>query len=92
MTKTDKPDSAKVDALSMPRVLVTAPFVGICHMQVCAVEDATDEEILFACNSKSPSGTSNGWAEVVRDSDPVENMRPKACSQEPGRVHFLVAC
>jgi len=32
----------------MDRVQVTRPFVVICHMQVCAVKDATDFAISFA--------------------------------------------
>lgn len=38
----------------MDRVLVIRTFVGICHMQVCAVNDATDEEILAVCNHANP--------------------------------------
>ena len=78
----------------MERVIVTAPFVGICHMQVCAESDATDEEILAVCNRENPSGTTCGWGHVVRtigDGD-HENMKPLPCADEKGRTHFLVAC
>ena len=30
----------------MDKVVVTRGIVGLCHMQVCAHKDATDEEIL----------------------------------------------
>jgi len=82
--------------MSESRVLVTRIMVGICHMQVCAVEDATDEEILATCNAENPSGTSNGWCNVVRkDSDEDDVFReqgPVPCEEMPGRKHFLVSC
>ena len=74
----------------MNRVIVTNIFVGICHMQVCAVPDATDEEILAVCNRENPSGTTSGWTQVKRAED--EPSRPVACQQDPARTHFLVAC
>ena len=81
----------------MDRVIVTKPIVGICGMQVCAVKDATDEEILDVCNRCNPAGTSNGWAEVIRTEDEESMFRTKAslpvkCAQEPDRMHFLVLC
>ena len=82
----------------MDRVVVTiqwfpeAGLSGLCYMQVCAVEDATDEEILTVCNRDNPAGTSNGWMEVVRENEPDEAMRPIACEEYPGRKHFLVRC
>ena len=42
----------------MDRVQVTGPFVGICHMQVCAVKDATDSP------SASASWTSGEMTEI----------------------------
>jgi len=79
------------------RVVVTKSFVGICHMQVCAVKDATDEEILEVCNRVNPSGTSAGWGVVVRDlsqawDDSRADMLPVECSDYKGRLHFLVGC
>ena len=78
----------------MERVEITQCMVGICHMQVCAVDDATDEEILEVCNSQNPSGTSGGWQEVVREELEfnIKEMLPRPCSDYPGRTHFLVAC
>lgn len=83
----------------MERVIITRCMVGICHMQVCAVNDATDEEILEKCNRENPSGTSHGWGTVVRTvekdggifDDP--SMLPKPCADHSEtRTHFLVAC
>lgn len=53
----------------LDRVLIMRRMIGICGMQVCAVKDATDTEILSACNSKNPSGISNGWTTVVRSAE-----------------------
>ncbi|MCH8135376.1 MAG: hypothetical protein IIB77_05285, partial [Proteobacteria bacterium] len=47
-----------------PRVIITKAMVGICHMQVCAIDDATDEEILEKCNAENLAGTKNGWGHV----------------------------
>ena len=73
------------------RVLVTRPFVGICHMQVCAMADVTDEEILVVCNKENPTGTQNGWSKVCRKNDKFwGKMAPVTCAQNPGRKHFMV--
>lgn len=79
------------------RVIVSKAMVGICGMQVCAVADATDEEILAVCNSENPAGTTNGWGEVVRAPEEgsmfkTENSVPVACAEFPDRKHFLVLC
>lgn len=79
----------------MERVCVTNPFCGICHMQVCAVTDATDEEILAVCNALNPSGTTNGWGTVHRvDSDWMGGIvrAPVVCADDRNRKHFLVSC
>jgi hypothetical protein len=80
------------------RVMVSRPMVGLFAMQVCAVDDATDEEILSVCNSQNPAGTSNGWMMVVRkegDVTPDANGNtglPVPCTEIKGRRHFLVVC
>ena len=75
----------------MDRVVITKPIQGICHMQVCAVADATDDEILAACNRDNPSGTSNGWGCVHRhDSD--QGQGPVTCADDATRLHILVSC
>lgn len=82
----------------MERVVVTRAMIGICHMQVCAIKDVTDEEILDVCNAENPSGTSNGWASVIREQgdNPEfwggDKMLPVKCDDDPERLHFLVAC
>lgn len=99
MTKTKTRDGVPVDSTversqSPARVVVTNPVVGICHMQVCALADATDEEILATCNHENPSGTTGGWCRVVRgaEQEPSENCWPVTCNACPERKHFLVSC
>lgn len=71
------------------RVIVTKPYVGICHMQVCAMNDATDEEILSEANAQNPSGTTNGWGVVIRSGD----GKPVPCGDHAEtRIHLLVGC
>jgi hypothetical protein len=75
----------------MKRIIITNPFHGICHMQVCAEKNATDEEILKVCNKENPSGTTNGWSTVLRnEEDP--NMNPVKCADNPNRLHLLIQC
>jgi hypothetical protein len=81
----------------MSRVEVTRPVVGICYMQVCAVKDATDDEILAVCNAENPSGTQNGWGDVIRgEREPSfvlpDKHVPIACADDADRVHLLVGC
>jgi len=78
------------------RVILTKSFVNIFTMQVCAVSDATDKEILDECNLGNPSGTSGGWSSVIRESDErlgrEKNNVPMPCDDHAGRIHFLVVC
>lgn len=78
------------------RVVVTRFWCGICGMQVCAVPDATDKEILEVCNRENPSGTSNGWSIVIRKLDDAsqlsEKQLPGPCADFPERIHYLVVC
>lgn len=74
----------------MDRVTVSRSVVGICHMQVCAVADATDAEILKVCNGENPSGTQAGWTTVIREGE--DNQRPVQCQSLGDRLHFLVSC
>jgi hypothetical protein len=81
----------------MKRVIITQPIFGICYMQVCAEADASDEEILEVCNSENPSGTTNGWAEVIRTVEEehnyrIPNFQPVQCSEYSDRQHFLIVC
>lgn len=74
----------------MARVEVSAMMVGICHMQVCAERDVSDEEILAVCNRENPSGTSLGWTTVIREGE--AKQEPIQCADDASRLHFLVAC
>jgi len=81
----------------MNRVIVTNPFNGICGMQVCCVKDATDEEILEVCNRENPSGTENGWGDVLRqvikdDIWATEKNMPVQCEDYEDRIHIIVLC
>ena len=73
----------------MERIEITKPIVGICYMQVCAEEDVTDDQILEVCNKNNPSGTMNGWSEVIRGE---QTSAPVNCEKYEGRKHFMVAC
>jgi hypothetical protein len=82
-------DSKQVDM--MERVEITRPFIGLLYMQVCAVDDATDKEILEKCNKDNVCGTTLGWATVHRN--PIDELKkPGPCADIPGRTHFLVSC
>jgi len=61
---------------------------------VCAVKDATDDEILQTLNSQYPSETSNGWCVVVRPGKEAynENQMPIPCQDDSERQHIMVAC
>ena len=77
----------------MDRVIITNPFMGLVGMQVCAVKDATDEEILDVCNSKNPAGTTNGWGTVMRSNDEFwGKVAPVQCGDNPDRLHIVVMC
>lgn len=71
---------------------------------VCAVADATDEEILAACNENDkrvleaagvellvdPVGPA--WRTVVHDDPEHPDRNPLTCSQHAERKHFIVEC
>lgn len=80
----------------MNRVVVTRQMFNIFTMQVCAIQDATDEEILEVCNRENVAGTENGWQTVIRTPNgefgQEENKRPVPCIDNPDRIHYLVLC
>jgi len=86
----------EVTPTGMARVLVMNPLAVLSGMAVCAVADATDEEILDVCNRENPSGTRGGWSSVVRTLDQTinnnEGQVPCPCRDHPERMHFLVFC
>ena len=67
---------------------IVHPFVGLCGMIVCSDGTPTDEEILSFCNTNNPSGTHNGWGEVVREGEDA----PIVCDTNAERRHYLVYC
>jgi hypothetical protein len=74
-----------------PQILVTRPFCGLCHMQVCVKGEATDEDILRVCNRENPSGTVAGWRVVIHET--IGGIAgPGPCADDPTRTHFLVGC
>ena len=74
----------------MDRVVITLLIVGVSHMQVCAVKDATDEEILAKC-AENVAGAQHGWTTVLRQDE--KTWGPKPCHVHPRtRVHFYVMC
>jgi len=82
---------------NLDRVVVSRAIVGICGMQVCAVEDATDEEILAHCNSHNIAGTEHGWTTVVRKIEKdsmfmIPINLPVNCAKYRRRLHFFVLC
>ncbi len=80
----------------MGRVEITKYVYGLTMMQVCAVKDVTDEEILEVCNRLNPSGTEAGWTFVAREVDEkrmiFKNHLPVPCDDNPDRLHFLIVC
>ena len=75
--------------MEKPRVEVSNPFCGILRMQLCAVKDATDQELLDVANRDNPSGTQFGWVDVVHKG----KYGPVPCADDPlTRAHFLVRC
>lgn len=85
----------------MERVVILRPMMRLFAMQVCAVSDATDEEILRVCNLQNPSGTTNGWCEVIRHVEKhhednfqafSKNCEPVTCEDDPNRTHFIIGC
>jgi hypothetical protein len=76
----------------MRRVEITRPVMGLCQMQVCAVHEATDQEILEVCNRENPSGTTYGWVKVIRNDSDYPQCNPGPCAQYPERTHFLILC
>ena len=76
----------------MNRVVITKSILGICHMQVCAVKGASEDEILEVCNNDNPSGTSNGWSSVVWETNDYKQRGPVQCVDHLNREHLLVVC
>ena len=65
---------------------------GITSMIVCCKKDVTDKQILEVYNKDNPSGTINGWMEVVRNDKKYPNRNPVDCKEHSNRLHFIVNC
>lgn len=84
----------------MEKVVVTHKFMGLFNMQVCAVDDATDEEILEVCNRENPPGTTGGWGGVIRtmedsycdSSKHKKEQLPVQCDGHADRKHYMIVC
>ena len=83
-----KPDS---------RVSLTGLFAGLYSNHVCVVPDATDEEILKACNDADDKiiPGSGKWDIVVRTEEDakragVEFTPPGPCAECPPRIHMVI--
>ena len=77
----------------MNPITITRNMMGPCHMQVCCIPEATDEEILTLCNKQNIAGTVNGWTQVCHEStDSWPNVAPVPCEMYPGRTHYMVSC
>lgn len=80
------------------RVCVTLPYAGFRAMQVCVVQDATDQEILEVCNRENPQLVSRGWHTVVRDAAHAREIgvdecaAPGKCVECPDRLHKIAIC
>jgi hypothetical protein len=72
----------------MDRIIITKPFLGIFNMQVCAVNDATEEEIIAFANDTNPSGTTLGWTHISYGS----KQEPVKCADDPNRIHYILVC
>lgn len=79
------------------RVFITDNFAGLFSKQVCVVPDATDEEILTACNAEDDKilPGSGKWDIVIRTPEDaeragVEFCAPGTCRECPPRIHMVV--
>ena len=77
------------DKLPKPdqRVMITGLFAGLFSNHVCVLPDATDEEILAACNENelkiNPSST-HRWTRVIRTQKDIEELNLKPDPDRPG--------
>lgn len=80
------------------RVFVVKGYNGFRAQQVCVLPEATDEEILKACNAENPQLVTGGWHTVVRDEEHAkelgvdETAAPGKCVECEGRLHKIAIC
>lgn len=70
---------------------VVAYAIGFVHTSVCAVEDATPDEIRGAANSASPTGLGHGW-EISLENFASGELNGCPCNEHEGRRHWLLVC
>jgi hypothetical protein len=71
---------------------VVAYGIGFVHTSVCAVADATPDEIRGAANRASPTGLDHGW-EISEDKEfATGEPNPCPCNEHEGRQHWLLVC
>jgi len=69
------------------RVMVTGLFAGLFSNHVCVVPDATDEEILAACNAdeiKINPNSNHRWTRVIRTQKDIDELQLKPDKDKPG--------
>ena len=82
----------------MKKIEISRHTVGFCFMQVCVANgDVSDAQILEVCNTQNPSGTINGWTDVIRSKRGPSTVlpyrhEPVPCGDHPNRTHYLVGC
>jgi hypothetical protein len=82
------------------RVMLTGMYAGLFACQVCVVPDATDEEILEACNREDPRTEGFSWVRVIRTQKDIDELKlrtpdrssalPGTCVECPPRIHMVV--
>ena len=79
-----------------PDVVVTQPFAGLCHMQVCAHKDVPTDVVEAEANRQNMAGTTGGWFIMIPGSEHVGeddgNMLPVVCGDDPDRLHYMLVC
>jgi len=82
------------------RVMITGLYAGLFSQHVCVVPDASDEEILSACNAydvETCPETEFSWEIVIRTEADAQKAgvdwqaaKPGVCQECPPRLHLVV--
>ena len=78
--------------------MVTGLFAGLYSNHVCVVPDATDAEILDACNAdelRINPASNHRWTRVMRTEKDFKDLElalalPGPCVECPPRIHMVV--
>lgn len=66
---------------------------GLCYASVCAVNDATPDEIRAAVNRAHPTGLDHGWDFSDDETFASGQPNPCPCNDLPAtRQHWLMVC